>query len=142
MEQLNVEELMSALNDDENKVILQLNNQKIKSIKNDVLQQLQLSGSELKSFHKKLKCYRYVDDLENLKFGSYIRWINLTNPNNIKLCNGGFVVKMTMTNGDICITCRNSCNRLFKLCMDNAMIFQKNTKQEEILLNVMDYLNQ
>ena len=141
MEELDIDALMKALDNDENKGLLKLNPSDIKTIKNDVLQQVGISGEQLKDYHKKLKTYRFVDELDDIKFGSYIRWINLTNPESIKLCNGGIVVSMTMSNDDICLTCRNNRNRLFKLKMNNVMIFQKMTHSELLLLQVMDYLN-
>ena len=52
-DELNVEGLINALNDEENTSILELNTSKIKTIKNDLLQNLGLERDELKEFHKK-----------------------------------------------------------------------------------------
>ena len=140
MDELDIDTLLKAVNNDENKELLKLSKSDIKTIKNDILQQIGISGAELKDYHKKLKDYRFVDELDNIKFGSYIRWINLTNPESIKLTNGGIVVSMAMSDNDICLTCTNR-NRMFKLKMNNVMIFQKMSKSELLLLQVMDYLN-
>ena len=140
MDELDVNNLIGALNNEENAYLLKLNNEKIKTIKNNVLQEIGYQGNELKQLHKKLKCYRFVDELEDVRYGSYIRWINLKNPEKIKLCNGGFITSMNMSNDDIYITCRNNMNRFFRVRMNDAIIFQRNTQQEEILLKVLDYL--
>ena len=65
---------------------------KIKNIKNDILQKLQLDKETLKDYHKKLKNYRYIDEINELKYGNFIRSINLNKEtlDEIKLNNGGF----------------------------------------------------
>ena len=54
-----VELLLQALENENNNSIIQLDSSKIKTIKNNILQKLQLSGKQLKHLHKKLKYYRY-----------------------------------------------------------------------------------
>ena len=44
-------------------------------MKNNILQKLQLDRETLKSFHKKLKGYRYCVDMADVQYGYYIRWI-------------------------------------------------------------------
>lgn len=135
-----VEALLKAMDNNTNESILELNKQKIKQLKNDVLQQLQLSREVLRSFHEKLKDYRYVADLHDLKYGAYIRWIPLKDPSIIKLTNGGIVTDIKMTKTCILIVCKNTLNRIFQIKFDECLIFQKLTEQEHILLDVMDYL--
>jgi len=89
---------------------------------------------------KKLKEYRYIDDMKELHFGSYIRWITIKNPENIRLTNGGIVCDIKVIKDDIHITCKNNMNRFFQLKMSENIIFQKITDQERVLLKVMDYL--
>lgn len=132
--------LINALDNDNNSSILELDSSKISTIKNNILQKLQLSHDDLKDLHKKLKNYRYVDELPDINYGSYIRWINLRDPNKLKLTNGGFICDIQV-NDCINITCKNQYNRFFQLKMSENIIFQKITNQEKVLLNVMDYLN-
>ena len=49
-----ITELLDALDKDTNSSVIDLTTSKIKKIKNDILQQLQLKGPELKKLHKKL----------------------------------------------------------------------------------------
>ena len=94
MGDLDVNKLLNALENETNASIMKLNTSKIKSYKNTILQQLQLDRDILKSFHKKLKHYRYCDDFSDLQYGYYIRWIPLKNPDNLKLTNGGFIIDL------------------------------------------------
>ena len=75
--------LVKALDNENNASIMNYNSRMIKSIKNDYLQKLLLSKEKLKDYHNKLKNYRYVDDLSDIQYGRYIRWINLKNPEKI-----------------------------------------------------------
>jgi hypothetical protein len=80
MNDVDKERLNKALENDDNISLLNLTRDKIAKDKNDILQQLQFNGGTLKGLNKKLKQYRYIDELNDIKFGSYIRWINISNP--------------------------------------------------------------
>ena len=139
---LDIDKLLHALDNDENEDITKNDHQKISKDKNDILQKLNLPKDTLKNLHQKLKQYRYVDTLESIRFGAYIRWISLKNPNPdyIKLTNGGFICNIELLNDDIYITVKNNINRLFKLKMSENLIFQKIMQQEQIILSAMKYL--
>ena len=127
-----------ALENNENSSIIDLDSSKIKEIKNNILQKLQLNRSTLKSFHKKLKNYRYCSDLSDLKVGNYIRWISLKNPENLNLTNGAFFVDYIFNNDMMKIICRNSRGRIFQIKFDEVIIFQKLNDQENVILSVLD----
>ena len=133
-------DLLKALDNENNSSVINLNSRKIKSIKNDMLQKLQMSGSMLKNYHTKLSNYRYVDDLEDIQYGCYIRWIPLQNPAVIKLTNGGTIVDIKILENGIHIVCKNNMNRIFQIKFDECMIFQKLTEQENVIISVLDYL--
>jgi len=132
--------LKKALDNDKNELILNMDTSKVTKSKNDVLEQLNLAKGEMKIIQKKLKNYRFIDEMKELHFGSYIRWISIKNPENIRLTNGGIVCDIKANNDDIYITCKNNMNRFFQLKMSENIIFQKLSDQERVLLNVMDYL--
>lgn len=140
MSELDVEQLLKALDNDENESMIDLTTSKIKSIKNDMLQKLQLPRDTLKNYHKKLKDYRYVGELHEIRYGAYIRWINLKNIDNIRLTNGGIICDIQVTNTGLWIKCKNNMNRFFQLKLDECLIFQKLSDQEKILLKALDYL--
>jgi hypothetical protein len=138
---LDIEKLMTALDNEDNAPILELDYNKLAAVKNNMLQQLQLPKEELKAMHKKLKMYRYVDELPDLQYGAYIRWIPLKNPASIKLTNGGFICDIKIKDDGMNIMCKNGMNRLFQLKHAENMIFQKLTEQEQVILSAMNYLN-
>ena len=69
--------LKKALENENNESIINLSIQEIKSKKNDILQKLNLTREEHKQNLSKLKEYRYIDNINDLNYGSFIRCINL-----------------------------------------------------------------
>lgn len=134
-------DLLSALDNESNESIMKLNNRKIKDIKNTILQRLQLDRETLKNLHKKLKNYRYVDELPDINYGSYIRWISLKNPSNIKLTNGGLICDIKILDEGVHIMCKNNMNRVMQIKIDENLVFQRLSEQEHVILSVLDYLD-
>ena len=135
-----IDDLLNALGNETNESIMNLSSSKIKSLKNDMLQRLGISGKELKLFHKKLKSYRYCSDMSDIQFGCYIRWIPLKTVDEIKLTNGGIIIDIDIINDCVQIKVKNNMNRIFQIKFDECYIFQKLTNQENIILGVLDYL--
>ena len=148
-QELDMEKLVKALDNDNNQNIVdnELDYKKINQAKNDILQQLQLNRDQLKIMHKQLKAYRYIDSMEEVRYGSYIRWIKLNNPEDIKLTNGGIVVDIKVFKyeeegiDEVHLVCRNRMNRLFQIKLNENIVFQKLNDQEQVLLSAMEYLN-
>ena len=92
---LDVNDLIQALENENNTNVAGLSSAVMKKMKNDILQKLQLSGGELKQYHKVLKDYKYVDELNELQVGRFIRWIRLDkDTTDIKLVNGAVLVNI------------------------------------------------
>ena len=140
MSKLNEEYLIKSLDNENNSGIENLSTRKIKAIKNDYLQQLQLSREKLKEYHKKLKEYRFVDDLTNIQYGRYIRWISLKNPEKLCLTTGGVIIDIQLLEDGIYILCKNFRNKRMKIKIDECFIFQKLTDQEKTIIAALDYL--
>lgn len=132
--------LKKALENENNESIVNLTISKIKTQKNDILQKLNLSTENLKDNLKKLKEYRYINNINDLNYGCFIRCINLKKVDNIKLTNGGYVCDIKVNNG-IELLCRNNYNNFFQIRFDENLIFQKLTDQEKIILNVLKNLD-
>jgi hypothetical protein len=132
--------LVKALDNENNESIMNYNSRLIKTIKNDYLQKLILSREKLKDYHTKLKDYRYVDDLSDIQYGRYIRWINLKNPEKIELTRGGMIIDIKILSNGIHVVCKNTYNHRFQIKIDECYIFQKLTDQEKILLLALDYV--
>ena len=131
---------MKALDNENNDGIQKYNTSLIKQIKNDYLQKLLLPRDKLKDYHLKLKDYRYVDDLTDIQYGRYIRWINLNDPNNIKLTTGGIIIDIKILASGIHVVCKNNKNHRFQIKIDECFIFQKLTDQEKIILYALDHV--
>ncbi len=132
--------LVKALDNENNESIMNYNSRLIKTIKNDYLQKLILPREKLKEYHTKLKDYRYVDDLADIQYGRYIRWINLKNPEKIELTRGGMIIDIKILGNGIHVVCKNTHNNRFQIKIDECYIFQKLTDQEKILLLALDYI--
>ena len=137
---MDIESLLHALDNDNNEGIVDLNMATIAKNKNDISQKLRLPRNELVALQKKLKLYRYIDDLKDIRFGGYIRWISLKNPEIIKLTNGGIVCDIKEINDDIHIKCKNRMNMIFQTKLSEGIIFQKLNDQEQVILNALKYL--
>jgi hypothetical protein len=135
---LSLDEIVQELDD---KNLLYMTTSKIKEIKNNVLQKMYLSREELKKYHKSLSDYIYVDELDEIKLGSFIRWFNISKIENLKLTNGGFVIDYKQGKDDINIICKNINNRVFTLCMNKCIIFKKLSNQEKILIKIIDFVH-
>ena len=139
----NIDLFINAINNEENKELINLNItfEKINSEKKIIIDNLFDDENDVESILKKLKYYKLVDELPELKYGSYIRWINIKNQSNIKLTNGGLICDIKIKNNGIIIACKNNRNRIFELNMANNIIFQKLSNQELILLSAIEYVN-
>jgi hypothetical protein len=152
---LDIEKLLKALDNEDNAGVVQLNYEKIAADKNNILQQLHLTREQLKTLNKQLKPYRYVDSFDDLRYGSYIRWISLkkkdhkdkdnnnnnNNNNIVKLTNGGILCHIKQVEEDIHIVCKNSMGFLFQLNMTENIIFQKLNSQEQVILSALKYID-
>ena len=140
MDNDSMKELLKALDNDENETLMNLTTNKINKLNNDNLQLLRLPRDELKKFHKKVKGYRHVSELDDIQFGNYIRWIPLRDPNNIKMTNGAFIIDIkTVKESGIHVVCKNSMNRVFNMILNECIVFQKMNQQEKILIKIIDY---
>ena len=137
---MDVANLLHALSNDNNETVLELDYATIAKHKNELLQQLNLPKEELIKLHKQLKAYRCVNTLEDLRFGSYVRWISLKNPERIKLTNGGIVCDIQEKQDDIIVKCKNKMNMLFQFKLAEILLFQKLSDQEEVILKALKYL--
>ena len=141
MDKLDVNNLLNALENESNASIINMTTSKIKTIKNNILQRLQLDRETLKLFHKKLKNYRYCSDMVDLQYGYYIRWIPLKDPDNLYLTNGGLLLDVDIINNCVQLKIKNNRNRIFQIKFDECEIFQKISPQERVILGVLDYID-
>lgn len=101
----------------------------------DVLSKVEnIQEDTVKQYFEKLKGYRYVDNLCDLRSGLYIRWIRLGS-SKPTLTNGSFLqsVKIAETAN---ILCKNARNQFFTIRFDECIIFQKLSIEEELILSI------
>lgn len=134
------EELSQMLNDMDDKKLIHLNSSIIKEAKNNILQKMGFDRNELKHYHKVLKEYRYVDELDELSLGHHIRWFNLTKVNELKLYNGAILVNIDYINNNVYLVCKNYRNKMFSIKMNEIILFQKFNAQELVLIKILDYI--
>ena len=135
-----VNEILDLLEEQTNSSIIKLNSNKIMEHKNNILQQIQMTGPQLKTFHKKLKEYRYCNDMQDFVEGNYVRWIPLKDPTKIYLTNGGILVNVEIFETGVQIRVKNNQNRFFNIKIDEVLIFQKLSMQEKIIIKVLDLI--
>lgn len=142
---MDVNKLIDALDNENNEKILNLTTKKIKEMNMKILTELSLPREKLLDITKKLNGYRYVDEIDELKCGTYLKWILLTDPDpdNIELNKGALFCEIKCKDDGVFIVCKNIgfSSRHFQIKMDECLLFQKLTTQELILLSALDHLS-
>ena len=140
-EDVDISSILRAIDNSNNENIMKYTRESISSTRNDILQRLHLPVQTLKDYNNKLKNYRYIEDLSDMNYGSYIRWINIRDPSKIKLTNGGIVCDVKFTNTGVNVVCKNARNRIFQIKIDECIVFQRLTDQEQVILDVINYID-
>jgi hypothetical protein len=134
-------EINKIIDDIDKYKLSDLNTEIIKNRRNNILKQI-LDDDELKHYKEVLNDYRYVDEVDELRIGSFIRYFVLKdNEDDLKLARGGFIVDIQASKENIVILCKNNGN-FWKIKINNCVIFQRNTKQEEVLIKILDHLKE
>jgi len=139
---MDVHKLLKALDDESNDTLMNFTTRKIKEMNLNILKELQLSKKETLDLFSKLKDYKYVDEMSDLKYGTFIRWIPIEDPTNIYLAKGALFCEMKIKDDGVFCVCKNYGfpPRHFQISMDKNLIFQKLTDQEQVLLSALDHL--
>ena len=140
---MDTQKLLKALDDDTNESLMNFTTKKLREMILKILKELQLPRNETLELMKKLKDYKYVDEMKDLKYGTYLRWIPIDDPENIHLTKGALFCEMNVKEDGVYITCKNyGFNRKhFQIKLDENLIFQKLTEQELVLLSALDHLS-
>ena len=138
---MNINKLINALDNENNESIMNLTSQKILEMNLNILKELHLDKTTTLTYLKKLKDYRYIDEINELKYGSFIRWIPITDPKNLPLHYCGIICDIKITDNGVMISCKNFMHRHYTFKMDECLIFQKLTSQEQIIVCALDHLD-
>jgi len=134
------EEFSKMLKEMDEKRLTHLNSSIIKDCKNNILQKMGFDRNELKHYHKVLKEYRFIDELDELSLGHHIRWFNLKKINELKLYNGAILMNIEFINNNVYLVCKGYRNQMFTIKMNEIILFQKFNSQELLLINILDYI--
>lgn len=138
---MDVNLLMKSLDNEKNENIFNYTSEKINKQNTEILKTIDISDELIGEYLTKLKYYIYLDEIHCLKEGSYLKWINITS-DNLNLSKGGIFCKIKIVDSGIILICKGLTNRFFQLKFDDYLIFQKITKQEEVLLHALDILSE
>jgi hypothetical protein len=137
---MDVNKLLNALDNETNESIINLTSKKILEMNLNILKELHLNRPITLDYLKKLKGYRYIDELNDLKHGAFIRWIPITDPAYLPLHHCGIVCDIKITDNGVLVTCKNFMHRHYTFKMDECLIFQKLSAQEQVIIYALDHL--
>jgi hypothetical protein len=139
---MDVNQLLKALDDESNQSLMNFTSDKIQEMNVNILKELHLPKTETIEIMKKLQDYKYVDEMNELKYGAHIRWIPIDNPEAIHLKQGALFCEMKIKENGVYCVCKSYGYkpRHFQISFDKHLIFQKLTPQELVLLSALDHL--
>lgn len=135
-----IQYLKESIENENNKSILNLTTKIIKERKEEILNELPINKSKINELKKKLKEYRYIDEINELHIGAFIRWIKFDSNNKVSITNGAILTDVIFED-DILLLLKNNINRFFSIKFNNNLIFQKVTNQEKIILFAIDNID-
>lgn len=138
---MDIDLLHKAVENEDNSHILNLTKDAITNAKLDIMDDLPLSDEQKLEFMEKLDDYVYIDEIHEIRHGTYVRWLNLEDNNDITLAKGGIFCEVRFTDYGMAIQCKNFRNRYYEIRMDNIILFRKLTPQEKVLMCALTYLN-
>ena len=137
---LDIDKLEKALDNNSNESIINFTTEKIKEMNWKIIQELKLDKRVALDYLGKLKGYKYVDELTDLKHGGFVSWIPIIDPEHLPLNQCGIVCDIKIADEGVFITCKNFMHRHYNFKMDDVIIFQKLTSQELVILSALDHL--
>ena len=123
------EDWLDNIGEDEYNYLEDLTLKKNEEIKNEIFSKYKNNEKLFTS----LRMYRYTNNIQEMRVGGYIRWLDKKSENNWKLLNGGILLKINFTNKGTYIVCKNN-NKMMQYLFDNYYTFQKITAEEWMCL--------
>ena len=111
-----------------------LSTRQIKALNHEVLSELGLQRGEMAAMMHKLADYKFVENAEELRAGSYIRWILLPTT---RLTKGATFCRTTVEGN---IVCKGFGQHYFTLNLYDNLVFQRLTDQERVLSIALDQI--
>ena len=139
---MDIPKLLKALENESNSGMMNFTSKKIKEMNLNILKELHLKEEETFNLYQKLLFYKYIDEMDELKYGSYLRWIPIHNPLLINLTKGAIFCEIKIKEEGVYLVCKNHGfkSNHFQIKLDENLIFQKLSEQELVLLSALDHL--
>lgn len=135
---MDLSELIKNYNEEEHGSFKEYFSKINNNINKRVLSELHLSRKEMADMLKKLENYKYVEEVDDLKYGAFIRWIPLIDPDNLPLHYAGMICEVKFTDEGTIISCKNFMHRHYTIKMDECLIFQKFTNEEKLMMEMVE----
>ena len=140
-QELDLNKLVKALDNTNNDNIMNLTTRKLMELNLKILKELMFDKETLINYLRKLKGYKYIDEIDELKHGAFIKWIPITDPENLPLNQCGLICDIKITDDGIIIVCKNFMHRHYTFKMNEVLIFQKLSDQEMVIISALDHLD-
>lgn len=86
-----------------------------------------------------LAMYRFVNNLQELRLGRYCRWIVVGKEEQMSLHGGGYLIKVSFLEKGVYLLCERLKKYKMQVKMDDAIVFQKMTAEEWVVVMANDY---
>lgn len=137
----NMDLLNRAIENEENTHILNLTTENVAKAKISILGDMISDEDNRQDILNKLDGYVYIDEIHEVRSGTYIRWLNVEDNDNVVLEKGGIFCDVRFSDYGTVLRCKTFRNRYYEVKMDNIILFRKLTPQERVLLCALTYLN-
>jgi len=138
---LNIDLLARAAENEDNAHILNLTAEAVTAAKESILQDMVNDDDVRQDILGKLEGYVYIDEIHEVRSGTYVRWLNIEDDNDITLARGGIFCDIRFSDYGAALRCKTFRNRYYEVKMDNVILFRKLTPQERVLMCALTYLN-
>jgi hypothetical protein len=138
---LNMDLLARAAENEDNAHILNLTADAVDAAKTSILQDMVSDEIARQDILEKLEGYVYIDEIHEVRSGTYIRWLNVGDDDDITLAKGGIFCDVRFSDYGAVLRCKTFRNRYYEVKMDNVILFRKLTPQERVLMCALTYLN-
>ena len=137
---MDINDLITACNNGDNAHMLSLTPEKIRNDKVEIINELPLTEEDKIGIIGKLVGYRYIEEIHDIRSGTFLRWISTVDDDNINLTTGGIFCEVVFTDYYTSLRMKNFRNRYFELKLDDVILFQKLTTQEQVLMSALSYV--
>ena len=138
---INIKEAEEAIKNNTNDKLLNLTTKKVLKMNWNILKLLNIDNETRLAIFNQLEKYKYIDELDELRYGSYLRWIPKFPTDKSQLRYTGILCDIVIAEQGVLLSCKNFMHRHYTFKMDECYIFQKLTEQEQLILSLLEHLD-